>query len=154
FYVLALLSAGQARDAVAADAALAAIATGRSSALATAAACAGDAACVAPAMKLADGDVTAAGDALAALAASGPVAGVAASLRKSGHPALHASASDPELLRAAWLDAAAALARGFDDHLAVLASDAVAGVVSDVVAQADRAVFFDPLLRVVLGGLA
>jgi hypothetical protein len=156
FYVLTLLDVvADARVAVSNWPALAKLAAERTLAMQAAVNdCNGGAACWGQAVKWADADIDRAGDALVALrGASSAIQVAAASLRRSGHAQLHASLSDAELLRFAWQDAARALNKGWDEHVAGLATGTVQRLLADIAAtSADRA-FFSPLLRLVLGGL-
>lgn len=92
---------------------LKAIAEGRNRALSQAVeTCASQAKCYIEAMRMPAADVARAGDALAALAKDGPVAAVVRNhLRPSGYFQRHKALSDPELIRAAWLETAAGVDR-------------------------------------------
>ncbi len=154
FYVLTLL------DAVPdvqtdGDATLAALATTRAQALQTAVdGCNDDVACWGVAAKWSDSDMTTAADALVALAgASSTVETMAANLRKSGHAQLHAGGTDAELLREAWLDAASALNRGWDDYAAPLGAGKLKSLFTGAAASAGAQPFFTPLLDLVTGAL-
>jgi len=156
FYVLALLEVvADARAALSTWPALATLAAERQQALQTAvSSCNSGAPCWGQAVKWSDTDIDRAGDALVSLYdSSTAIKAAAASLRRSGEAQLHASLSDAELLRAAWLDAVHALNQGWDDHVAGLAAGTVYGLLTDVAATSSASAFFSPLLRIVLGGL-
>jgi hypothetical protein len=154
FYLTTLLSRDpSATDAIAKSAVLGAIATSRDARLRGAVSkCGADAACLRAEIVLSDEETR-------NIAAELPVAlGVSLAsfaskhLRASGRFALHASATDAELLSAAWTDTATALAKTFD----VYASDGstLASVVGGVVsAHPEPLAFHRPLLLVVLGAL-
>jgi hypothetical protein len=156
FYVLTLLDVvATARTAVAIWPALAALADEHMQTLQSAVNdCNGDPTCWGQAVRWSDSDITRAGDALVALyGASDAIRAAAAALRASGDAQLHASLSDPELLRHAWQDAAQALNKGWEDHVAGLAAATVQRVLADTAATAAGSPFFSPLLRIVLDGL-
>jgi hypothetical protein len=157
FYVLALLdSVADARAAVTAWPALAALAAEHLGALRSGSSCLDKPACFGELFKLrwSGTDIDRAGDALVALhGTSGAIQAAAAGLRRSGEAQLHASLSDAELLRAAWQDAAHALNQGWDEHVAGLPLETVERLVADIATKSTGRPFFWPSLQVVLGGL-
>jgi len=157
FYVLALLDVGgDTRTAVLTWPALATLAADHVQRLQAALGdCDSDVTCWGQAVKWSDAEVESAGDALVSLYDASPaIRTAAAALRRSGEAELHAASSDAQLLSAAWRDAAQALNKGWDEHVAVLATATVSGLLADALTIAPSAAFFSPLLDVVLGGLA
>ncbi len=110
FYVLSLLEEkGLARDAIKADATLAALAAAKRDALTSAAkACAFETACYVSALKFNDADTESVSGALRALAEKNPAVKQLASgpLRRSGMYVRYHDKPAPDLLAAAWMDAA------------------------------------------------
>ena len=157
FYVLTLLDAvADARAAVSTWPALATLAAEHAQMMQSAVRdCNGDAACWGEAVTWSDADIDRAGAALVALhGASKPIQAAAMSLRRSGAAQLHASLTDAPLLQAAWVDAAHALNQGWEEHVAGLATDTVARLLSGAAVTAAGRPFFSPLVQLVLGGLA
>lgn len=112
--------------------------------------CGDVAACYAAELKWADADVTTSGAALAAAATSL----ASAHLRPSGEFILHASASDADLVAAAWKDTTLALGNSYDVYAASLDGPTLHAVVSAVIAaHPEPLAFYRPLLEVVLGAL-
>lgn len=146
FYVLTLLQAGS----LGSDSTLSSLAAARAQALNDASQnCGGDVTCIGTAVKWTDADIETAGTALTSAAGA---ASTAASLRQSGTAQLHADATDTDLLRLAWADAAHALNQGFDDHFTGLSAADQSAVLDS--ATKVSAPFFAPLLTLVLESLA
>jgi hypothetical protein len=147
FYILTLLDQ---EPSVTSDATLSSLASARAQALSQAlATCADDATCLGGAARWSEPEIAAASDALLALGTDAP-----ARLRRSGAAALHAAGDDAELLRGAWTDAARALNKGWDDHVAPLAAPDRHAMIQAALSGAAERPYYRPLLDLVLAALS
>lgn len=159
FFLATLIRADAALSAaLGADATLAAFGSDRDAALRAAPAnCAEDIACYGAALAWSESDATLAADAIVgSLVSAGLLDAFATDhLRASGRFALHALLDDQALVKAAWHDLVAALAKTFDIEAAAIGGAALHDVVQ-AVADAHPApfTFFEPLLEVALAALA
>ncbi len=118
--------------------------------------CVSDTACYSEALLWTDTDATAVAEALSArLEATGKLAGLAAKMRASGRFALHATKTDPDLVRAAFLDLTTALGKTFTDEAGALGGAAIHDVVKSVSDDNPAPFdFFEALLAVDLAALS
>ncbi len=117
--------------------------------------CSADVACYEDALLWSDSDAAAAGDALVArLEATGKLTTFAAEMRSSGRFALHATATDPGLVKVGFVDLTVALGKTFGDETGSLGGAAIHDVV-EAAANAHPATFdfFEALLAVDLAAL-
>lgn len=155
FYLLARLEdADDARRAIDRSPVLAALGAEKKQALDQAVRqCNGEPTCVGPLVRWSDADIERAGDALAELySVSTAIQSVAGELRASGYAHKHAGASNTDLLRLAWHDAAEALDRGWDDYPSQLSPSTLGELLRNTAGRS-HAVFFTPLFHLVVDGL-
>lgn len=158
-YLFSLLASdASSLAAIAADPTLSAIGKSRDAALRKdAVLCKGNPDCVSAALApSADASAKEAAALVTALAGAGRLAWLAAEqMRPSGRFHRYAALPDAELVKTAYVDAAAALAAGFDAYARDLTPSALDGVVAAVVASHPEPLpFFRPLELVVLDAMA